>query len=176
MVTEFKNFLSEDLYKEVAEFTTNLVKDKAANITVSLNKWESQLTYNSSPVLRYDLSYQKDNELFRKLKEEAEEKTSFFVRTIMIHIFPKLSNIPWHDDSHTAGALTIYVNEFWDRDWGGYLMYVDKKTKDVKAIKPEKNLGVLQEDKVLHCVTTTNINAKNRISLQFFLEKQKNIL
>ena len=70
--------------------------------------------------------------------------------------------------------LTIYLNEKWEDNWGGYLMYEDGN--EIKAIKPEKNLGVLQKTPLMHCVTTTNIGAEYRMSLQFFMNKNKNVI
>jgi Rps23 Pro-64 3,4-dihydroxylase Tpa1-like proline 4-hydroxylase len=87
----------------------------------------------------------------------------------MIYFWTKLSYIPWHDDTQADSALTIYLNDYWDQDWGGYFMF--KLNNEIKAIKPDRNLGVIQTGNVSHSVSTVNLDADLRITLQaFFIE------
>ena len=87
----------------------------------------------------------------------------------MFYIWTKLSYIPWHNDHHVNGALTVYLNNYWDINWGGYFMYKNQNN-EINAIKPETNLGVLQLEGVEHSVSTVNVNAENRITLQTFFK------
>ena len=51
-----------------------------------------------------------------------------------------------------------------------------EENDEIKAIKPEYNLAVLQENGVSHCVSTLNVDADIRISMQVFLLKNKRLL
>ena len=51
-----------------------------------------------------------------------------------------------------------------------------EENNEIKAIKPEYNLGVLQEGGVNHCVSTINVNADVRVSIQAFLKVDKKII
>jgi len=52
-----------------------------------------------------------------------------------------------------------------------------KDDENISAIKPAKNLGVLQKTPINHCVSTINIGADYRVSLQFFLtDEKKNLM
>ena len=48
----------------------------------------------------------------------------------------------------------------------GYFMY--KMGNEIKAIKPERNLGIVQTGNVFHSVSTVNLDSDKRITLQAF--------
>ena len=173
MVTQYTNILSEELYIEIVEYISKLMKDRSNAFTTSTLEWETGLKGNSTPILRY-VFQKEDSLIFYKIKKEIEKIIPYFITDGVLHIFPNLSYIRWHDDHLTKAALTIYLNEKWDVDWGGYLLY--EIHNEIKAIKPGKNLGVLQENSVKHSVSTINIGADNRVSLQFFLSNNKKII
>jgi Rps23 Pro-64 3,4-dihydroxylase Tpa1-like proline 4-hydroxylase len=168
MVTKYENVLSDELYIEVIEYVNNIIKNKKTKLTSSNLEWDDKLKGNSEAVLRYEFD-NSDSLIFKKIKKELENKIPYFIQRMVLHLWPNLSYITWHDDSQSTAALTLYLNKNWDDNWGGYLMY--KEDNEIKAIKPEKNLAVLQENKVGHCVTTINMGADTRISLQFFLKQ-----
>ena len=172
MVTKFENILSESLFSDVLNHLEYLKKEESDFFNTSFTKWDSNLVNTSSPILRYTMAAN-DIEIYSKIKKEVESKIPYYVSNAVFHLFPNLSYITWHNDAHIEAALTIYLNEYWDKNCGGYLLYEEKY--EIKAIKPEKNLGVLQEKKVKHCVTTTTIGAPIRTSLQFFLTVNKKL-
>ena len=173
MVTQYNNILPEELYIEVLSYVKMLMEEKSMNFTTSTLTWNNKLKGHSVPILRYDFS-KNDVVMYNKIKKELEKQIPYFVDSFCLHVWSPLSYITWHDDSHTKAALTLYLNETWDENWGGYLMY--KENSEIKAIKPERNLGVLQENGVEHSVTTINVGANVRLSLQFFLTKTKKVV
>jgi hypothetical protein len=173
MITKYNDILTEELYKELTEYVDLLMKEKPFNFTSSTLTWDNGLKGNSTPILRYDFD-KKDTEIFNKVKNEVEIKIPYFIENFCLHVWPNLSYITWHNDYHRKAALTIYLNEKWDKNWGGYLMY--EINDNLNAIKPERNLGVLQENSIEHTVTTINTGADLRLSLQFFLTKTKKVL
>jgi Rps23 Pro-64 3,4-dihydroxylase Tpa1-like proline 4-hydroxylase len=179
MINIYSNFLSEECVKSLDNKIEEILYKSDSNVpnfTTSLTSWAKNVQNSSTPIIRYVLN-KNDDTIFQLLKKEIESKIPYYVDNMVIHLAPKLSYIPWHNDSHASAALTIYLNKKWDINWGGYFLY--KLNSEIKAIKPEFNLGILQEggEKGLpHCVTTTNIDADLRISLQLFLTNKKKLV
>ena len=167
-VIKYKNFLSDEIYIRLKEIVQN---KKNKFIMVSLADGNS---VNSNSIMRYGL--ENDFELKKQIQFEIESKIPYFVKNMHINLIPNLSFIDWHRDSHCIAALTIYLNEKWNDNWGGYLIY--EENYELKAIKPEKNLAIIQKTPLNHSVSMVNIGADYRISLQMFLHKEneKNII
>jgi hypothetical protein len=171
-VTKFNSFFSDETYTKLIDYIKKIKTDKNSNLYTSTAFWDEYLINSSTPVVIYDFS-DKDSEIFNLLKKEIELQIPFFVTGLKIHFWPKLSYITWHNDGLYKGALTVYLNEKWESDWGGYFMY--EEDDEIKAIKPDKNTGVFLTGGTKHCVTTINLNADIRISLQCFLTKEKKV-
>lgn len=170
-----KNFLSEDLFVELVDSVNQKIISGGDSPIFSTNiyTWQKELINSSTPILRYYLN-DIDKNITSKLKKEIENKIPFYVDGMMVHLFTKLSYIPWHDDYGHKAAMTIYLNNTWDDNWGGYFMY--KHNDEIRAIKPSRNLAVIQDGGIPHCVTTTNIDSDIRMTLQIFLRLDKKIL
>ena len=110
----------------------------------------------------------------QKLKQEIEEKTGWEVLNIMIYYWTKLSYIPWHEDPGLNAGFSLYLNETWDKDWGGYFMY-ELEEGQIKALIPTRNTAVIQEGNVPHSVSTINMDSEIRISLQVFFDSKINL-
>jgi hypothetical protein len=160
----YDEFLSNDLFDEVQTFAEKTIKSPNPYLGRTNFCWPDEIRNQTTPVLIIDID--ENSPLHNKLKAEIDVKTGLNVEQLMLYIWTKLSYIPWHDDSHVESALTIYLNDYWDPDWGGYFMY--KLNNEIKAIKPERNLGVIQTGGVHHSVSTVNLDANLRITLQSF--------
>jgi Rps23 Pro-64 3,4-dihydroxylase Tpa1-like proline 4-hydroxylase len=168
-VIKYPSFFSEDLYNEIKNYIDKLIKDKKASFNTNL-AWDNELVSTSGLIARYEFE-KEDIEMQKKIKKELEGKIPYFISKTVIHLLPPLSYITWHNDPHCKAALSIYLNEEWNSNWGGFLMY--EEDENIYAIKPEKNLAVLQKTPLNHCVSTVNIGADYRVSLQFFLTNEK---
>lgn len=80
----------------------------------------------------------------------------------------RYSFIPWHDDGIHKLAVTIYLNETWDKDWAGCLLYKEPNGEEIKAIYPEFNKAVLINTPLQHTTIMPNVQAPLRVSLQLF--------
>jgi Rps23 Pro-64 3,4-dihydroxylase Tpa1-like proline 4-hydroxylase len=80
----------------------------------------------------------------------------------------RYSFIPWHDDNAYKLAVTVYLNETWDKDWAGCLLYKEQGGEEIKAIYPEFNKAVLMSAPTHHTTVMPNIQAPLRVSLQLF--------
>ncbi len=163
----FSNFFSIDLLDEIQTFIYKTSKTTQPYLGRTNMCWNDGIVGHSAPVIIIDLP--NDDKLNVKIKHEITHKLNKEPSHIMFYIWTRLSYIPWHNDAHANGALTVYLNEYWDDNWGGYFMYQNNQGQ-IAALKPETNLGVLQTGELKHCVSTININAENRITLQTFFK------
>lgn len=176
MITKYKGFFTNEVCFELDSLINKIISKQNADIpmySTSIHSWSDGLVSYSTPILRYFIPFEYDT-LITKIKKEIFNKTKYEIDNVLIHFWPKLSYITWHNDLGYKAALTIYLNKKWDSNWGGYLMY--EETNEIKAIKPDYNLGVLQEGGVNHCVSTINVNADIRVSIQAFLKTDKKII
>jgi len=166
----FENFFPEDLYQESIDTAKHLLR-QGGNTFCTNAWWNPDIVKDSFPVLIHGIY--NDSELFAKLRTSIEKTTRLFVNDhdIMFYYWTRFAYIPWHEDQDYAGVLTVYLNEQWEPDFGGYFLYEDKD--EVKAILPKPNCGLLQSGGIRHSTTPVNYNGGMRISLQVFLDKNK---
>ena len=81
----------------------------------------------------------------------------------------KLSYIPFHKDQHAVVAFTIYLNENWSEDYGGFYLYKNKED-NYKVIFPQFNRCIIQKD-VVHGTSLTTMHAPYRETLQIWYVK-----
>jgi Rps23 Pro-64 3,4-dihydroxylase Tpa1-like proline 4-hydroxylase len=168
-LTKYEEFFTEELYEELINTAKSLLRQ--GGNTFGTNAWWSpDIVKDSFPVLIHGIY--KDSELFAKVREQIEKKTKLAVKDhdIMIYYWTRFSYIPWHEDQNYEGALTVYLNEEWQPDWGGYFLYEDNK-QEIRAILPKRNFGLLQQGGIRHSTTPVNFDGGMRISIQVFLEK-----
>ena len=162
-----ENFLSEDLYEECIS-TAEYLLTITSNVFATNRSWSFDIRKDSHPVLIH--SIQQDSDLYKNVKKDIESKTktSFVIKDIMFYYWTRYSYIPWHTDQLYKGAVTIYLNREWHEDFGGYFLYEEKK--NIRAILPKRNLGVIQYDGVRHSTTPVNFDGDIRYTIQAFLE------
>ena len=168
-LTKYDEFFTEELYEELINTAKNLLR-QGGNTFGTNAWWNPNIVKDSFPVLIHGIY--KDSELFAKVREQIEKKTKLAVKDhdIMIYQWTRFSYIPWHEDQNYEGALTVYLNEEWQPDWGGYFLYEDNK-QEIRAILPKRNFGLLQQGGIRHSTTPVNFDGGMRISIQVFLDK-----
>lgn len=173
MVTKIENILTESTYKKIFTLINSFENNDQIKFRSNRFMWPKDLRSNTGVILIYDL-YIENVELFKLIKSDVEQKidrNQYEIDHCLLYFYFENSYIQWHEDGKYFGALSIYLNEEWDADWGGYFMY--EEDNEIKALKPSKNLGVLQEGGVNHCVSAVTSNNIPRISLQMFIRKLK---
>jgi len=92
---------------------------------------------------------------------------------VMNYAWTRLSYIPWHNDDGYADAITIYLNPVWDKDWGGYFLYLADEPGYVKGYIPTFNTAVFNKANAPHCTTPVSLDAPVvRATVQIFPIKQ----
>tara|TARA_B100001996_G_C18365064_1_gene479372 strand:- start:78 stop:596 length:519 start_codon:yes stop_codon:yes gene_type:complete len=92
--------------------------------------------------------------------------------TCNFHVWQPLSGIAGHDDSHRSFGATIYLNDEWPHNAGGWFVWEDDESKEsgiYKALNPKRNMLVLNDNKEPHWVTSVAATPPYpRISIQIW--------
>ena len=88
------------------------------------------------------------------------------------HLWQPLSGIAEHNDGHRNFGATIYLNEEWPPNAGGWFIWEDEETKQsgiYKSIVPTRNMMVLNDNHEKHWVTSIAATPPdNRCSIQIW--------
>lgn len=144
-----RNSLSEELYNACVD---DLGNKRYENVWKSSNIcWPEFLSDGVlGTVLCTEVSEVLSRQISREIVEYIPEYESI---SCQYYIWQKNSGIKKHDDgTHKFGA-TIYLNKNWDIDNGGFFIWKDKFTDELKVLSPEKNMMVLNSTEEEHLVT-----------------------
>ena len=160
----FSDCLPTNLILEISKYAGGLKRHRT-----NLTSWPSSVVGSSGTILVFDI--ENDSELFAKLKtallpmvgQEFESKEWIFTYAVGSYI----SFIPWHGDDKHLRSMTIYLNQVWDKNWGGYFLY--ESEDGIRAELPTFNKGILFTPPLQHSTTMPTLNAPLRLSLQLFV-------
>ena len=80
------------------------------------------------------------------------------------------SGIAWHNDEGYEFGATFYLNQVWNRNWGGYYLYEEDDI--IKAVKPKFNTLVINDKHEYHHVTQVSSAAPEpRCTIQLWGKK-----
>jgi len=136
---------------------------KHGQIRHSYMDWGAEVIKASNPVLIKDLNDNLSNRIISELKVHLPEHNEI---KCMWYGWIRGSYIPWHSDNNVKFGATLYLNNHWDEDWGGYFAY--KEASEVKCIKPDFNKLTIIKPPVDHTVFNTTNNAPIRETIQIF--------
>jgi len=167
MITIKNNFLDETF---INNFIQNIIKESQEYkpIWKSNINWGDNIVKGSSLVLAYEINKENLNYIKSKFIELNDK---FKDKEIVGHfyIWTKGSHIPMHNDSNYEYGCTIYLNKYWDIDWGG--LYIWKEGDKLNIEKPEFNKLIINKGNTKHGTTLLNYNApEERLTLQVFFK------
>jgi hypothetical protein len=79
------------------------------------------------------------------------------------------SGLNWHTDKAYSASASIYLNDDWNDNYGGYFVFKMNGDRLTTAFSPDLGLAVFQKGKINHAVTSTRHDAPKRKSLQVFI-------
>lgn len=135
---------------------------------LNLTSWEPSIVHSSGPILLYDIREPLMYQLQAQIAPYFDLPPGKYKWHAVYHVGSRLSYIPWHDDEFYLRSCTIYVNEKWDLDWGGALLY-DAGDQDYRAEFPEYNKAVVLFLPVKHGTVMPTLEAPLRESIQIFV-------
>jgi Rps23 Pro-64 3,4-dihydroxylase Tpa1-like proline 4-hydroxylase len=170
----------DDVLKE--QFAKHLLRDSMDNLssgrgfTHSNFHWSPGIVKASQVVLVRDYEQEMAALILSQLQDRGildDEEYHVNDYHVMNYAWTKLSYIPWHNDPDYKNAITVYLNEHWDRDWGGIYLYVDRETKGIKGYVPQFNSGLKNNSKLDHSTTLISVDAEYpRLTIQVFPKTQ----
>ena len=128
--------------------------------------WEKSIVRASQPVLIRDFGGPIGATIIAALHQRGILSDRAY--GLMLYAWPSASYIAWHSDGRHRDAVTVYLNETWDRDWGGLFLYEDVE-RDIRAVVPRFCLGLRNSAKLFHATTPVTPDAPEpRFTLQLF--------
>jgi len=167
VITVKNNFLDETF---IDDFIKNIIKESQEYkpIWKSNINWGDNIVKNSSLVLAYEINKENLNYIKSKFIELNDK---FKDKEIVGHfyIWTKGSYIPMHNDSNYEYGCTIYLNKYWNIDWGG--LYIWKENDKLNIEKPEFNKLIINKGNTKHGTTLLNYNVpEERLTIQIFFK------
>jgi Rps23 Pro-64 3,4-dihydroxylase Tpa1-like proline 4-hydroxylase len=167
VITVKNNFLDETF---IDDFIKNIIKESQEYkpIWKSNINWGENIVKNSSLVLAYEINKENLNYIKSKFIELNDK---FKDKEIVGHfyIWTKGSYIPMHNDSNYEYGCTIYLNKYWNIDWGG--LYIWKENDKLNIEKPEFNKLIINKGNTKHGTTLLNYNVpEERLTIQIFFK------
>jgi Rps23 Pro-64 3,4-dihydroxylase Tpa1-like proline 4-hydroxylase len=165
MIQKYENVLSGFLLDKLHNFS----RDGRQPTETNFFSWQEQVVTTSNAIFKFKLS----DELFDEVCEEFIKKGIFPNKPkdadIAIQLYSRMAFIAWHEDAKYKFSGTVYLNQQWKPDWGGYFAY--EENNEIKAIKPVLNQGVFFVPPMQHTVFSTSLDAPLRESLQIFVRE-----
>jgi len=166
-IKQHKNFFDSDVFCELINYSSSLwhFNEDKFNIFGTNHVWPENIVMDSNTILIHKI--QTDAEIFRKISGQLQKKINIVPVSSLIYFFTPGSHIPWHSDNiKLQGAISVYLNDTWDKNNGGLFHYDIEG--EIKTIVPEKNLAIQQFGIVPHSVSCLTRNSQVRVSLQIW--------
>lgn len=94
--------------------------------------------------------------------------------TYSFYMWKTGSFLTMHDDWGYSFSATLYLNEYWPHDWGGYLFYLTKDNEP-NVICPEVGRLAILDEQERHLVTpVTDVAESDRLAIQIRGIKKEN--
>jgi len=167
----YENALEPDLCRTLYNHSIERLKDPASTWRTNY-WWEHGIVKESHTVLVYNYTNEEADIILESLIRNGVIDDKNYM--VMNYVWTKSSYIPWHSDGHVTEGITVYLNEIWNDNWGGFFLYREKfPDTHLQGIVPRFNMASKNFGNVDHSVTTITPDADNRITLQLFRNNEQ---
>ena len=129
-------------------------------------QWHPAVVRSSQPVLVRDYDENISAIILGQLSKRGIISGDAF--DVMNYAWLRLSYLPWHNDEIYSVSVTVYLNIYWDSDWGGLFLYEDQNGL-IHGRAPKFNTAVRNNSKVRHSISMIAPDAVTpRLTLQIF--------
>lgn len=136
--------------------------------TIQKHCWSEKIKDKSIGVVAvFELKDEIEMMIAKRLCKFLKPEEKF--RSIQYYEWNQLSQINWHTDPHATGAITIYLNENWDPDWGGFFCVRNGESDTGEFIIPMFNSAVILRGNPNHHVSLVNPLAPVRKTIQIWI-------
>lgn len=131
-------------------------------------RWDKRVVEDSTPVMIQDLPADPGTSIIDFLRGRGMLQPG--AAHAMFYAWEHGGYIPWHDDGHHAGgAVTVYLNDRWQPEWGGHFLYRTPDGAVAPPVVPRFNRGLRNGSALPHCTTRVEPAAPEpRFTLQVF--------
>ena len=165
MIKKYTNIFSNDLIVKLKNYT----RDGRQPSRTNFFSYPADIVGYSNALFGFDVSDYLKNEILSSLIAAGVLEKEPAVWNAFIHLMSRNSGIPWHDDASYVFSGTVYLNEIWDKNLGGYFVYEDGE--EIKCIVPTYNTGYFYPLPLKHSCLLTAGNAPFRESVQIFIKE-----
>jgi Rps23 Pro-64 3,4-dihydroxylase Tpa1-like proline 4-hydroxylase len=129
--------------------------------------WKEGMVRSSQAVFVRDYDETLSTLILDGLRERGIVESNNY--DVMNYAWTRLSYIPWHNDGHRQSAVTTYLNETWEKDWGGLFLYRHESSDDIRGYAPRFNTAIKNSANVEHATTMITPDAPDlRMTVQLF--------
>lgn len=173
MINQVPNFLDQNMLLALRKKFEDAHGQGVFEIN-HMGRWGKGLEAGSySPVLVLKLDEYADY-FINRYKTVDPIFAEFNNVVCFMHAWLPGSQINWHhdsDDSYNRLSSTIYINEAWNWNWGGFFIYDDQHLGQ-GWVYPHPNLMVWFRPPVWHSTSMVTLAAEfPRLSIQLFFTK-----
>jgi hypothetical protein len=165
----FQNIFDESVLDQVRA----MIKKEDCNWKVQKHFWHDNLIDKSLGVIHV---VKLEGELHDLIASQLGKflKPTEVIKTIQLTEWHQLSQINWHNDHDKTASITIYLNQYWHHDWGGYFCWKESSwhdsSQDFKMIIPRYNSGVMLRGCPHHHVSLVSPFAPARLTIQVWID------
>lgn len=163
---KYENFFSKDEISLIVKESQDILKDKSSRFRTNYTSWDFNIVQDSNFILIFDIT--SENKTLSTIQNSFKKQFSIIPEVVMFYYWFPGSYIPWHEDSHVTKAYTLYLNNEWDKHWGG--SYTCINNNKIEAFYPQYNLLVEQFNGMEHCTSPTTKFAPVRSTVQIFID------
>tara|TARA_Y100001970_G_scaffold25949_1_gene31051 strand:- start:202 stop:729 length:528 start_codon:yes stop_codon:yes gene_type:complete len=160
------NALSDDLLSRCIEEFKEKIKIPCWGSSSLLWQLKSQEGISGSTLCTYT-SEEIGDDIAKQVLPHLPNEYKFDKITTKYHLWQPHSGVSIHNDESYNFGATIYLNEEWDGNSGGWFIWRDKDTDEWKVLLPTINTMVMNIDCEQHLVTPVSPN-KFRLTIQIF--------
>jgi hypothetical protein len=163
MITFASNVLSQNTIETI--YTDVFKKENESRWRTSKQSWNKDLTENSvGTIVIFEIhehcpSFQLIEGDIRKFMKNDEK-----ISSITFTEWQPCSQLNRHNDADRAMGMTIYLNEEWNPQWGGFFCWEEGPT--YKMVSPKYNHAVMNRGGTWHFVSVTSPLADIRKTIQ----------
>ena len=160
--------LNEELFRKCKEELKSKFRERCWSS--SLVNWQPQLTQGiTGSCMLANVSDELSELIHEEIRPYLPEHETIRCN---FHLWQPLSGIAEHNDGHRKFGATIYLNDEWHPNAGGWFVWEDEETKQSgihKALVPTRNMMVLNDNQEKHWVTSIAATPPdNRCSIQIW--------
>jgi Rps23 Pro-64 3,4-dihydroxylase Tpa1-like proline 4-hydroxylase len=159
----FKNVLSESL---ISRINQGYLMD---SLRTNLTHWPPNIVNNSGPIFLYQLRKDIEEDVKSEVIKLLPDHTKDLKWSMTYTLGSRYSYLNWHNDIWHEYSITLYLNDHWEREYHGYLIY--ESPDGLRAVLPEYNSAFVFRAPLQHSTTMPTIQAPLRKSIQIFVSK-----